>query len=307
MEGKHMKTNMKKRQRAFTIIELLTVMSIIVLLISMLVPALNQVRRFAMKVNQSAQLKAIASGLEMFRNDYDDEYPDSGALDSNPNSTASYCGAMKLAEAMMGRDLLGFHPKSMFWEDGGDGVRPLYAPQVSQAQLPDNLKERKGTYVSSDNANAYRLDNLYKTSVAPFQDDNRDLYVLCDVFKRNINQKPGGDNKIGMPVLYYKANFAGLSHDPNDSGLQPDSYGINYYNIYDNDDLVKLGKPDGVLPHVLHSQEGKNLDDFYEMTRNEQIDRNIARRPYRKDSFILISAGWDGEYGTGDDVTNFDN
>ncbi len=28
-------------------------------------------------------------------------------------------------------------------------------------------------------------------------------------------------------------------------------------------------------------------------------------RPYRSDSFILLSAGFDGEYGTRDDVYNF--
>jgi hypothetical protein len=29
-------------------------------------------------------------------------------------------------------------------------------------------------------------------------------------------------------------------------------------------------------------------------------------RPFRADTFILISAGWDGEYGTADDICNFD-
>jgi hypothetical protein len=29
-------------------------------------------------------------------------------------------------------------------------------------------------------------------------------------------------------------------------------------------------------------------------------------RPYRRDSYILISAGYDGLYGTADDVLNFE-
>ena len=61
-----MKTKQTHQKRAFTIIELLTVMSIIVVLIGMLVPALNQVRKFSMRVQQAAQLKAISAGLEMF-------------------------------------------------------------------------------------------------------------------------------------------------------------------------------------------------------------------------------------------------
>ena len=295
-----MKTKQTHQKRAFTIIELLTVMSIIIVLIGMLVPALNQVRKFSMRVQQAAQLKAISAGLEMFKNDYDNEYPDSGALDIMGRE---YCGAMKLAEAMMGRDLLGFHPKARFREDARNGTRQLYAPYVAGIALRDNLKERKGTYIAQDNANAYRLANLYAGGTGGFRDSN-DIYLLCDVFKRNINNGTG-DNKIGMPVLYYKSDPAGVTHDPNEGPqLTKVSNGFNFYNIYDNDELVRLGKPEGGIRHTLDSSFGRGEQDFYEITRNRQIE--AARRPFRQDSFILISAGWDGEYGTGDDVTNFD-
>ena len=40
---------------------------------------------------------------------------------------------------------------------------------------------------------------------------------------------------------------------------------------------------------------------FYNMTRNEKT----PARPYMAESFILISAGFDNEYGTSDDVFNF--
>ena len=107
-----MKSIVKKsdKKAAFTIVELLTVMSIIVILIGLLVPALNSVRRYASEVKQHAQFNAIADGLEMFRNDFE-EYPDSKGRDLNG---IPYCGAMKLAEAMVGQDLLGFHPQSTF-------------------------------------------------------------------------------------------------------------------------------------------------------------------------------------------------
>ena len=88
------------RKAAFTIIELLTVMSIIVILIGVLVPALSKVRIYAQKVKQMAQFNSMQSAIELFSNE-NDGYPPSGALDG---AGPPYCGAMKLCEAMMGRD-----------------------------------------------------------------------------------------------------------------------------------------------------------------------------------------------------------
>jgi len=99
------KTNKKA---AFTIIELLTVMSVIVILISLLIPALNRVRRYAKLVTQKNQFHSISVAMGLF-NAEEDCYPDSGKEDEDGEP---YCGAMKLCEAMMGQDLLGFHPDS---------------------------------------------------------------------------------------------------------------------------------------------------------------------------------------------------
>jgi type II secretory pathway pseudopilin PulG len=138
-----MKSNVKQsnKRAAFTIVELLTVMSIIVILIGLLVPALNKVREFAQEVKQKAQLKSIDTAIELFNTTFDG-YPDSSA--TGPDGP-EYCGAMKLCEAAMGQDLQGFHPDSIFRADGSDGFRALYpdANNVSQAAYRDNLSMRK--------------------------------------------------------------------------------------------------------------------------------------------------------------------
>lgn len=139
----------QSKSRAFTIIELLTVMSIIVILIGLLVPALNQVRRYALGVKQNAQFNAIRAALELFRTESGGDYPESSARDSD---NLPYCGAMKLCEAMMGQDLLGYHPQSRFLVSSSftTSTNQLYRLPQTDLRFTTNLKERKGPYLETD-------------------------------------------------------------------------------------------------------------------------------------------------------------
>ena len=88
------------KKTGFTIIELLTVMSIIIILISVLVPGLNLARRYAKRVKQKAQFHSIRVALEQFSADQGG-YPESGLMGAAAPYTT---GAQRLAEALMGRD-----------------------------------------------------------------------------------------------------------------------------------------------------------------------------------------------------------
>jgi hypothetical protein len=106
-----------------------------------------------------------------------------------------------------------------------------------------------------------------------------------------------------MPILYYRANPAGKRHDPSDFGSPRE---LNIYNYLDNDPLVFLGLPTNQsFEHYLYQDPGGGSPGqrFYEMTLNTEID--TMERPYNPDSYILISAGHDGIYGSEDDITNF--
>ena len=287
------KTNNKA---AFTIVELLTVMSIIVILIGLLVPALNQVKKFAYEVKQKTQLYGIDTSIEFFNSEFD-SYPDSSATDQ---TGAPYCGAMKLAEAMMGQDLRGIHPDSVFLADGTDGFKNLYprAAEVSPEIYKTNISTRKGPYLPLENANAYLMEDIYP-EITPFGAEH---FVLCDVFRRVTHRATG--KKIGMPILYFKANTANSMHDV----TNPDNP-ENIYNYRDNQQLLMLGMPwdppsQGGSLHKLAVENSKVGVRFYMNTMNDKV--TTASIPYREDTYILISAGWDGEYGTPDDICNFD-
>jgi hypothetical protein len=267
------------------------------------VPALNKARRYAKRVRQKAQLHSIGAAIELF-NAENDGFPPSDALDI---AGVPYCGAMKLAEAIMGQDLLGFHPASRFRSDGtvdGDLLKPLYAPATEHGRV--------GPYLQHENANAYRLNNLYADAAldaVPFEGDR---FVLCDVYSNvsNLDSTIGAKYKIGMPILYFRANTSNAEHDYTTPAT-------SIYNYLDNDELVKLGIP--FLPGVAHpmASAGTTRYDssgvpitarpgvFYEHIRNENITPPMVR-PYRSYSYILLSAGFDGEYGTRDDVYNFE-
>lgn len=329
--------------KGFTIVELLTVMSVIAILIALLVPALGLVKDYAKEVQQRSQFHAIEVGLELFSKDFG-SYPDS--MENQFSTTpvvapvtadpSNYCGANKLAEAMVGLDFFGVHPDTAFRSDnmnwrttqagGLEGYR-VYHPDTDDMGNPlhmetaeENVDARKGPYLDLENANAFPMTDVYQagtlggvgagfnTTSNPANNDFPSL-VLCDVYSE---KRPSG-KKTGMPILYYRARRAYREQDweSNPNGRADDVY------LYDdNFHILQLGTPENQLPHPLADGASGNLgtaiagsvsnqdvDDFQRMIVNNKI--TSIKTPFRKDSYILISAGKDGVYGSPDDITNF--
>ncbi len=267
-----------------TVLLILFICILICVLVLSVIPP--RVKRYAYVVKQKAQLMSVDTAIELFHNDFE-KYPPSDAMDE---AGVAYCGAMKLSEAVMGQDLLGFHPDSIFRSDGTDGEGKALYPLLRGYVYP--LIPRKGPYLPLDNANAYSLADLYgKGNTGPFEPKH---FVLCDVFKNFPNRETG--KKVGMPILYYKADTSKTAHDVNDPN-NPE----NIYDYKDNHALLALGVPS--KPGEKHPlYEDPKI--FYEITKNDKV--TSESKPYRANTFILLSAGPDGLYGTKDDIANFD-
>jgi prepilin-type N-terminal cleavage/methylation domain-containing protein len=288
----------------FTLVELLITLAIISLLVGLLLPALSAVRKAAREAKQRAQLTTIELAISAFKNDCGD-YPPSMW---EPPPRNNYCGSQKLSEALLGWDLMGFHPKSAWGADGC--YLPPPANNFVYLNTDQNLSERKGPYLELATANAFRLgisaagkrDGLFE-STNPLSPDR---YVICDVFGvKKITLATGKTATAGMPILYYKANTSSKSINNN----PPDFINL-IYNVLDNVDLLFVKEQEDRIKHGNTriwnplSDDTGNFQFFY----NYYIkDPKVTARPwpYRPDSYILISAGADGFYGTEDDIRNF--
>lgn len=280
-------------------VELLVVLGIIALLVGLLLPALNTVKNIAKETKQKAQFTSIELALTAFKNDYGDYPPSVWSSPSNP--ATDYCGAQKLAEALLGWDLLGFHLKSAWRADGldvagGSGTYdPLKTRDLDGNGVPDTLDERKGLYLELATTSAFKLGDVFRPyptgPLAP------DTYVICDAFHAKkvttidpVTGRPiAAREKAGAPILYYRARTSEKTIG-------------TIYDVLDNNALVLAKQQADNREHPLARDAGQ-YQFFYDYIRNPKI---TARPwPYRPDSYILISAGPDGLYGTGDDICNF--
>jgi prepilin-type N-terminal cleavage/methylation domain-containing protein len=299
-----------RTQPAFTLVEIVTAIAIIAILAAILVPAFSLAMKTAMNVKQKGQFNSINIALEAFRTDFGD-YPES----YNPNdATNQYGGAQRLAEAVIGFDGFGFHPRSVFSRYATDSTVPggkeLYLlpnSKLTDAEKDTSLKSRKGPYLELETANAVKIADLYGSVYSGDLLDSS--FILSDAFGTVKNKRT--NKQTGMPILYYKANPTASQHNPANYSAAAYDTTLNIFDLRHNQWIINLGRPLESTASQIHPIVAKPTL-FYEATRNpnyynpnDQTDKTLWR-PYRAESFILQSAGPDGLYGTPDDVFNFE-
>ncbi len=308
-----------RSQSAFTLIELLVVIAIIALLTGLLAPGMKVMNRAAKRLKQKSVFHGYETGLELFSRDFDD-YPDSKRLPSG-GSTNLVCGAQRLAEAMMGIDQKGFDPKSRWYAPShGTGIYASAARGSSPAEIAISDNRRKEVYVEQEDDGCYAVEDLYGGSAgalySPSGFAQARAPVLTDIFRRKRVDLTMANGtilkvKVGTPVLYFKADTTSrlfMGTDPLGIG----NHANWIYNYEDNRAIIDLGTVlDQTVRHdfeagrqVTHNGQTMNgLEWFYETIKDSRVD--AYDKPHNPKTFILISAGPDGVFGTKDDVTNF--
>ncbi len=333
-----------RRIAAFTLVELLVVISIIALLIAIALPAFTGVRTKAKETAVQAQLSAVDTGLELFRGERSlgGRLPPS-ASDMTGGTSAGkivdpttggsptkkpdvyISGASLLVYALAGADKSGTAGFRVVgsgrttWAESmgggskkaGDSTEGLYAwddqdpPQPVYPRYPGN----GGTYAGAD----------LEGSIIELGDLNK-IQEAHDCNPNNPNETPGCHqlvfvDKFDMPILYYRARkAASIMVTVANTGA------IGVYDHRDNSLITGGIRPgdssqtvDGIWPDVGGPRKDgrdpgqhvmNNAGDFAQYIVDPQSNE-VNPKPIRADSYLLISAGADRRYGTKDDIKNW--
>lgn len=293
-------------KKAFTLIELLVVMAIIALLIGILVPGMRSATRHAKNLKQKAAYHSMEVSLEFFVKAYDDYPPSASYPDGQSNKIV--CGAQHLAEALAGRDEMGFDPKTRWHKPGEDTVDDLYRNDDS-AEGKASLKRRKDLFIEIEDTGIFTMDDLYDDYAGSVHTGTGTEWnrapVITDVFRRKKIIYNGKSIKTGSPVLYFKANTTTRAFRKVPGSDDDISKWI--YNYNDNMAIADSDYGLGTIRDVAVSHE-LTEEKFYKKVTNPHVYKpqdSMYDKPYNAATYILWSAGWDEVFGTKDDIVNF--
>lgn len=339
-----MTSRIARRRAAFTLVELMTVVAIIVLLIGILVPALSAARRQAKNTATAGMLSALERGCELFKTELKNYPVSRGPNPFENQNTIRAMGAQWLAMQLVGVDSRGFVEPTLKNDSGAtpgdrDGVINDVDWNDWYSLNPTRQYTRLGPYADVDSSKSIR-------SVVSYLEENPslgDTNLIAPGMKDETNdwslgRLPFFVDPHGYPVLYYRANAN--TDAPFTTGIPGQDFVVGHYDQSDNAWFTGSDGANGRWPindngwfltgttaiATKYNGFASALGDFgyvqdqttwplprtfAEFFCDESVYANTERndqgllQPYKPDSFVLISAGNDGIYGTGDDITNF--
>ncbi|NLE59370.1 MAG: hypothetical protein GX616_13495 [Planctomycetes bacterium] len=300
-----------RRRMGFSLVELLAVVGIIALLIAILVPSLNAVRTKAKSAATLNTIRVLETAVETFKADMvvGGAYPESAALPTAsphvPGATIEPSGASLLLWALIGADGLG--TPGFRDLDGDNNWRNDTTCNAAKPGLYDITnnqpdRTRAGPFVSPESVKMAQLKRPPNPATPP---------TPGQYFIERYSTPPISTtcflDAFDRPILYYRANPAGNAV----GGIKA---GNAIYDLYDNHIFTGLDGGPGMnlgagLVHDI-SRLGTFPSLGAEPTKPSfahtiwDPKATAVNRPQRPDSYILLSPGPEGKWGTADDIGN---
>ena len=248
-----------------------------------------------------------------------------------PSSEYVLYGAHWLPRFLMGCDLRGFIPI----KNVPNSIRPepwkWYLDQPKPGEI-DSLLPRRGLYLNPETTPLVHTNELTRVSPTPARVDGDNLLGFDAGGQSDLDARVIVD-AFNRPILYYSANpFAARKNGPIAMDEDDEDAELAIYNFLDNEGFTGYaGSGDGQANggcrfpsgstsalDALHSiQEFGDPDDpgithhsFVHYIMNHALGEHTPGSesvvPFNRDTYLLITTGQDGFYGTKDDVNNFE-
>lgn len=251
--------------------------------------------------------------------------------DSSSGSNPRVYGAHWLPAMLMGHDGLGYiqrssvpddildEPNKWYTDDPrGNGSGPLQRQnryiEVEAIQLK-NLDSIAGD-MGDPNAESTFFPDLEAMRGMPMLVDPFDQPVLYYAANKNgrmtnmVEAVHRADNTYtGGPPFYFHEDNVGFTGNVDSVGWNFSALPLNT-SLPEAEQLHKIADPGDTLTADLIEQTDNHdtfahyINDHAALEANKDITATTPMRPARADSYILITAGTDGLYGTVDDVSN---
>ena len=283
----------RARVAAFTLIEILVVISIIILLIAILLPAIMYAQRQGYISATTSDMKSISIALQQYHADMH-FYPDSGMVATTgaypyPVNSTTYGIPQGAGYEVLAEALLGYLPGQY---DGAPNSGTGYSTSSTVT-----LEETKG-FSMYPNPKVYGpYMDIGQSDVYMVQSttNNPPQYYFADAFP------PTGG--APLPILYYSATPDPTSNNIFGAGT-PGTYMFNLNDDYTSGSTTTGTNGPASAPATGATTSAAGTTSFYQLIGDTSEDNTIdaGQNILGRNSYLLVSAGPDGIYFTGDDV-----
>jgi prepilin-type N-terminal cleavage/methylation domain-containing protein len=198
-----------KREKAFTLVELLVVISIIAILLAVLIPAMNRAKETAKRIICSNQQKQVALGLNTYISDYDGLMPWYGGKDPlYPSPHIPATGDNPEDNERHPYVAFKGDPDKTEWLDGGVSTGAPVPMRLGCLYKRGIIKNAKVFYCPSNKAIQYRYDDYINPRLPNTSKEWSTLPQMCN----NPSKVPTPDNSwVRTGLTYYPIPVKGAS------------------------------------------------------------------------------------------------